>query len=150
VMPKGKIVPMQVPYDVVADSVGPIVDWFRDCDVVGPMELVELVGIADEKIHHAALRIGRALPEEHLHLVEVHARERRRIAPSKRQLEAEFFRIEVDRGSNVGDGEAGVDLLAFDERSGRSVHGMSLAAGRARRIAPRVWALFPLYLLELL
>jgi len=69
------------------------------------------------------LRIGRALPEEHLHLVEVHARERRRIAPSKRQLEAEFFRIEVDRGSNVGDGEAGVDLLAFDEGSGRSVHG---------------------------
>src|SRR5205814_902924 len=65
--------------------------------------------------------------QQHLLLVEVHARERRRIAPSKRQLEAEFFRIEVDRGSNVGDGEAGVDLLAFDEGSGRCVHGHLLS-----------------------
>src|SRR5580700_11523981 len=35
VMPKRKIVSIQVPHDVVADSVGPVVDRFRHRDVVG-------------------------------------------------------------------------------------------------------------------
>jgi len=93
------------------------------------MELVQLVRIPDEEIHHAALRIGRAFPQEHLHLTQVYTRERRRIAPGERQVEAEFFRIEVDSGNNVADGEASVGLLTFDDGSGRRAHGHLLGRG---------------------
>src|SRR5579862_2544091 len=115
-MPKGKRVPMQVPQGVVADSVGPVLDRFGDFDAIPAMELVKLVCIADEEIHQATLWIGRALPQEHLHFAEVHARKRRRLAPGESQREAEFFSIEVNGRGNVVYGKSGVGLLAFDKR----------------------------------
>jgi hypothetical protein len=67
------------------------------------VKLGEFVGIADDEIHRAAYRIGRALLKEHLHVPQVHARERRRVAPGERQMEAELFRVEFDGGKDVVD-----------------------------------------------
>ncbi len=115
-------IPVQVAHGVVTDAIWSVVDCLRDFDGIGPVEFVQLVGVADKKIDRASLRTGsgRAFLQENLHSAKAHAGECRRLAPSERLLEAELLGVEFEGGWNITDRQAGVDLLAFDERLGWS------------------------------
>ena len=109
---------MQVAHDIVADAVWSVVDCLRDFGAIGSVEFVQLVGVADDEIDRASLRTGsgRAFLQENLGFAKVHAGESRGLTPGERLLEAELLDVEFDCGWNVTDRQAGVDLLAFDER----------------------------------
>jgi hypothetical protein len=78
---------MQIPHDVIADTVWPVFDRFGDFNTLPSVKFVQLIGVADQEIHDAALRIRCALSQKHLHLAEVHARKSWRIAPREASRE---------------------------------------------------------------
>jgi hypothetical protein len=124
VVSKHEVISIQVAHDIVADAVWSVVDCLRDFDTIGAVEFVQLVGVADNEIDRASLRTvsGRAFLQENLDSAKVHAGEGRWLAPGERLLEAELLDVEFDGSWNVTDRQAGVDLLAFDERRGWAGH----------------------------
>jgi len=120
VMSEHEVVSIEVPHRVVANSVGPVVDCLGDFDACDAVELVQTIGIADEEINRAGLRAGagRSFRQENPDVAEVYAGESRRLAPGERLPEPELPDVESDRCWDVADGEAGVELVAFDERRG--------------------------------
>src|SRR5579859_7495757 len=124
-MTESKVVAVQVANRVITDAVLAVAGRMGDLYTVGAMEFVELVGIADVEINRAALRVGRSLLQKDLHLIELDPGKVRWLAPEKPQREAQLFGVEIHGGGNVGDGEAGVVLLAVNLRSGgRGCHGL--------------------------
>ena len=117
-MSKHEVVPIQVAHSIVADAVWSVLNCLSDFDTIGAVEFVQLVGVADKEIGRASIRTRsrRAFPQKHLDFAKVHAGEGRWLAPSERLLEAKLLYVEFDRGQNVTDRQAGVDLLAFDKR----------------------------------
>ena len=69
---------------------------------------------------------ARTLGQEYSHLSQIHASKRGkstgRLAPRESKLEAQLFHIEVGGGKDVADRQGWVELLAFDEWDGGSVH----------------------------
>src|SRR6267378_1778323 len=124
VMSKHEVIPMQVAHGIVADAVWPVVDGRGNLDSIGAVEFVQLVGVANKEIDRTSVGAGRrgAFRQEHLDLTKVHAGKGRRLAPCERLLEAELLDVEFDGSRNVTDRQAGVDLLAFDERQGWAAH----------------------------
>src|ERR1051326_4772134 len=115
-MAESKVIAMQVADRVVAYAVFPVAGRLRYFNAVGALEFVELLCISDVEIYRAALGRRRSLLQKYLDLVQLYAGEGRRIAPEEAQLEAEFGRVEIDRGANIGDGQACVVLFAVDLR----------------------------------
>src|SRR5438445_12448871 len=141
-MSKAEIVPVQIPDRVLAQPVGLGLRCLHDFDPVGAVELVELVGIADDEIHGAPLGSWRALVQEYLHMTQVHASKRRWVALGEGQDEAELFRVEVGGGKDVADRQGRVVLFAVDLRGGDRGHGVSfLARTRSRIPGPFVAAM---------
>ena len=50
-LPKRKIISIQIPHDVVSDSVCSVAILLRDFNAVGAMKFAELVRIADDEVH---------------------------------------------------------------------------------------------------
>jgi hypothetical protein len=63
-----------------------------------------------------------------LDLAQHHAGEGRRIAECERLVESQLVDIEIDGRGNVLDGQAGMELLAFDERPRCARHNSLLVA----------------------
>ena len=105
---------MQIADGVIAHSPWPVPRRLDDFDAIGALELVQLVGVADDEIHLASLGIGLALLQEYLRTTQIHTREGRRVAPSEGLLEAELFRVELGGCENVADFQTSVVLLAVN------------------------------------
>jgi hypothetical protein len=86
----------------------------QDFDIVGAVELVKLIRVADNEIYRAPCGTRRAALQEHLHVAQIDTRDGRRLAPSEAEREAEFVGIEVNGGGDVANREAWVVTVAID------------------------------------
>jgi hypothetical protein len=64
-----------------------------------------------------------ALGHKEPNLAETNSSEGGRIAPDERLLEAELCGVKLDGGGDIGDGNPGLDFVAFDQRRRWNTHG---------------------------
>src|SRR3954462_4549196 len=101
-MAECQVIPVRVPYAVIADAVLAIADLFCDLHPACAVELVQRIGVSHVEVDGASARARRSLLQEQLDVAEHHAGERRRVAPGEPETESQLLRVELDRGGNIG------------------------------------------------
>src|SRR5262249_20834681 len=92
-------------------------DRLGDFHTAGQVKGVDGVDILDDELDRASLWVRRSLSNEHLHLVEVHAGEGRRLAPDEAHAEPQLFRVKARRSDHIRRENGRMLSVAFDRRS---------------------------------
>src|SRR5688572_2639510 len=101
VVPEGEVIPVEILYSVIAQTILPVGGRYNHLDTVGLLKLEELIRVADHEIDRAAVRRGRSMHEKYLNRAEIDASDGDRFAPDEAGLETKFRRVKIHRGRYI-------------------------------------------------